>query len=128
VSGGTVSPCDFLREGQRFWVTGSVLNDGVYTYHASGITNDDDCAEAQFAPEEFDGTICEMAVPRELIALSREIAGWLDKYGNVMNSPYQSESFGGYSYTKAAGNGLNQNGGGWQDVYAKRLNTWRKLC
>ena len=41
IIGGTIS-LPFLKEGQRFLISGSDLNDGVYTYHADGIKDDDD--------------------------------------------------------------------------------------
>lgn len=130
ISGGVISPLDFLIEGQRFWITGSTLNDGVYTYHANGCTNDDDTSVAGFADEDFTGVICALAVPPAVIALSADISGWVSKYGDVINSPYQSESFGGYSYEKQT---MSKVGGGsptmsWQQMFATRLNTWRKLC
>ena len=45
--------------------------------------------------------------------------------GAGKESPYTSESFGGYSYTKAT----DANGApiGWQKAFASRLNKWRKL-
>lgn len=129
ISGGVVSPLDFLLEGQRFWIVGSVLNDGVYTYHADGCKDDDDANAAGFADEDFDGVVCALAVPPAVIALSADIKGWEQKYGDIVNSPYQSESFGGYSYTRASGSDATGGGNaGWQDVFASRLNQWRKLC
>ena len=126
ISNGMISPSDFLLDGQRFWITNSALNDGVYTYHASGITNDDDTAVAGLSDEDFNGTVCAMAVPPAVIALSGEIRLWVDKYSEVVDSPYQSESFGGYSYTKASG---SENAGWptWQSVFGTRLNAWRKI-
>lgn len=129
ISGGVISPLDFLVEGQRFWITGSVLNDGVYTYHSKGCTDDDDSYEAGFADEDFNGVICAMAVPPAVIALSADILGWEQKYGDIVNSPYTSESFGGYSYTRASGSGAGGNAAAdWKDVFASRLNAWRKIC
>ena len=125
---GMVSPADFLKEGQRFWIVGSVLNDGVYTYHADGCTNDDDDAVAGFSDEDFSGEICALAVPPAVIALSVDILGWVRQYGDIVNSPYTSESFGGYSYTRASAKGNTGGNAGWQDVFAGRLNAWRKLC
>ena len=117
----------FLLDGQRFWIVGSTLNDGVYTYHPEMITNDDDTDEAGLSDEDFNGTICAMAVPPSVVALSGEISEWVDNYGEIVNSPYQSESFNGYSYTNACGG--NANGGlvNWQSVFADRLKAWRKL-
>lgn len=116
----------FLKEGQRFWITSSDLNDGVYTYHSFGITNDDDTVVAGLSDEDFDGTICAMAVPTAVVALSGEINFWVEKYGDIVVSPYQSESFNGYSYTKAsAGNAAG--GPTWQSVFGDRLKAWRKI-
>ena len=51
---------------------------------------------------------------------------WREKYGAVMDSPYTSESFGGYSYTKANGAGDSTGSGGWQAAFRARLNPYRK--
>ena len=43
-------------------------------------------------------------------------------------SPYMSESFGGYSYSKGASN--TASGGSvvtWQDAFKTRLAPWRKI-
>ena len=57
------------------------------------------------------------------ITLSEEIAAWNEKNGTP--GPYTSESFGGYSYSKAT----NASGVvvGWQDVFKSRLNAWRRI-
>lgn len=119
----------FLKEGQRFLIEGSDLNDGVYTYHAEGIKNDDDTEAAGLRDETFAGTICALAVPPAVIALSGEIKAWVEAYGDEVNSPYQSESvLGVYSYSKASG--VNGAGGtaGWADVFGNQLNRWRKVA
>lgn len=117
-----------LLECQRFWLVGSALNDGVYTYHPHGITDDDDKNVAGLHDETFTGTVCALAVPPNVIALSEEITQWVEKYQAALSSPYQSENvIGVYSYTKATGSGA---GGtvSWQDVFASQLNRWRKVC
>lgn len=110
---------DFLQEGQYYKVTGSVFNDGIHKY-----------PEETLVDEEFTGTISAMAVPPSVIALSLEVEDWVAKYGSIVNSPYQSESFGGYSYTK--GSTANGDGGSgmadWRSVFASRLNRWRKIA
>ena len=78
ISGGMIS-LPFLMDGQRFWITSSVFNDGVYTYHSNGIKNDDDNAAAGLSDEDWSGTICAMAVPPKVIALSGEISSWVEK-------------------------------------------------
>ena len=113
ISGGSIAPLDFLQEGQHFCIVGSVFNDGVYQYPASNLTD-----------EVFEGAVWAMAVPPTLVALAAEIEEY-NKSDDGKASPYTSESFGGYSYTKAT----DANGApiGWQKAFASRLNKWRKL-
>ena len=113
ISGGSIAPLDFLQDGQHFRIVGSVFNDGVYQYPASDLTD-----------EVFEGAVWAMAVPPTLIALSAEIKEYNESDAGKA-SPYTSESFGGYSYTKAT----DANGApiGWQKAFASRLAKWRKL-
>lgn len=118
ISGGTIE-CPYLVPGQYFRVVGSRMNDGVYQYPAQDL-----------ADEVFDGEIYEMRVPPEFIRLANEIDAWQEKYAEAMTSPYQSESFGGYSYTKASGTsgtGSANDSADWRRVFRSRLNQWRKL-
>ena len=113
ISGGSIAPLEFLQEGQYFRIVGSVFNDGVYQYPAASLTD-----------EVFEGAVWAMAVPPTLIALAAEIEAYNDSDAGKA-SPYTSESFGGYSYTKAtdaSGSPI-----GWQKAFASRLNKWRKL-
>ena len=127
IENGMIS-LDFVKEGQRFWITNSDLNDGVYTYHESGIKNDDDTEAVGLQDETFTGTICALAVPPAVIALSAEAKAWVDANGDVVNSPYSSENvIGVYSYTKASGGSGAGGSVGWQDVYKDRLDRWRKI-
>lgn len=98
-----------LVRGQYFRIDGSVFNDGVHRYGELTMNGD----------ETFTGTITPMAVPPAFEAVAAEIEEWKQKNAEVINSPYQSESFGGYSYTKGSAS--------WQGVFAKRLNRWRKI-
>lgn len=130
ISDGAISPLPALLDGQRFWIVGSALNDGVYTYHAAGITNDDETESADLKDETFSGTICAMAVPREVINLAKEITDWVGKYAEELNKPYQSETvIGVYSYEKQTASKVGGGSSiiGWQDQFAKRLNRWRRL-
>lgn len=108
-NGGIVLP--FLQNGQYFRVTGSVFNDGLHQYPIGDLTD-----------EAFDGTIWALAVPKVVISLSEEISTWNEKNGAA--GPYSSESFGGYSYTRATKS--NGQAVGWQDVFAARLSPWKK--
>lgn len=109
----------FLVEGQYFRICGSRFNDGVHQYPNDELTD-----------ETFEGVIWEMRPPRDFLMLVDEITEWNGKYGDAVNSPYQSESFGGYSYTLASGTGNNgaSTGAGWQNTFRHRLNQWRKLA
>ena len=113
ISGGSIAPLDFLQEGQCFRIVGSVFNDGVYQYPAASLTD-----------EVFEGAGWAMAVPPSIIALSAEIEEY-NKSDAGKESPYTSESFAGYAYTKAT----DASGApiGWQKAFASRLNRWRKL-
>lgn len=72
-----------------------------------------------------------MAIPATVIAIASEIGEWQTKYGGISSpalSPFNSESFAGYSYSKSGS--ANANSGSnvsWQDVFGGRLNKYRKL-
>lgn len=105
----------FLYEGQYFRIIGSIFNDGVYQYPVNGLKD-----------EEFGGAVWALAIPDEVISLAGEIENWQKQYGASAEGPYQSESFGGYSYTlKSAGEG--KSGISWSSAFADRLNQWRKI-
>lgn len=109
-----------LQEGQYFRIVGSVFNDGVYCYDDNLDLKD----------EEFGGALWAMAVPLEVIALASEIEEWNNLYGGVDSqnmSPFNSESFGGYSYSKDGGGSSSDGTGTWQKAFASRLNNWRKI-
>jgi len=116
---GAIDLTDYgIQNGQYFRIVGSVFNDGVYQYPASNLTD-----------ESFSGAVWLMAVPPAVITLASEIGEWVGTYGDSIKSPYTSESFGGYTYTKPVGSSAY---GGeslptWQSVFASRLNHWRKI-
>lgn len=113
IEGGVLTPSFALRENQYYRIIGSVFNDGVHRFgDPSDVLTD----------ESFEGAVWEMRVPADVIALSDEVAEYMSKYEN---SPYVSESFGGYSYSKATG--PEGAAAGWEDIFASRLNQWRKI-
>lgn len=121
ISNGALADIDFLLEDQYFRIDGSLFNDGVYQYPATKLKD-----------ETFTGEVWAMAVPPTVIALSEEIEAWCEKNKDVVESPFTSESFGGYSYQKGLGasgsGGISTSGSvTWQDIFAKRLNQWRKI-
>lgn len=115
ISDGSIENLDFLQDGQYFRIKGSVFNDGVYQHPASNLTD-----------EVFDGEIWAMRIPSEIVELFNEINTWIEDNSDSINSPYQSESFGGYSYSKVSGGGTSQ-GITWQGQFSSRLTPWRKL-
>ncbi len=106
----------FLRTNQYFRICGSVFNDGLHQYPLTDLTD-----------ETFTGTVWALAVPKAVVTLSEDIASWQEKNGEAVASPYQSESFGGYSYTKRSAGSDSGTLNGWQDAFRGRLNDWRKL-
>lgn len=102
-----------LLNGQYFRIVNSCFNDGVYEY------------PCLLTDEEFYGEVWLMNVPPAVKELIDEITGWEQKNADALSSPYNSESFGGYSYTKSTG----ENGTlSWQNHFASRLNRWKKIC
>ena len=111
--GGVTLP--FLADGQYFRICGSVFNDGLHQYNVLDLID-----------ETFNGTIWALAIPKAVIELATEIEAWQKKNGDASVSPYQSESFGGYQYSKATD---SASGGAvtWQSAFRSRLNNYRKL-
>lgn len=125
-NGGIVLP--FLQDGQYFRILGSVFNDGLYVYGSETIT-DEDYNEIQLHDETFDGSVWALAVPKAVVSLAKEISAWQAKYGATVASPFSSESFGGYSYTKATAADASSGSAaaGWEGAFKSRLNQWRKI-
>ena len=122
ISGGVLQG-DYIIDGQYYKINGSIFNNGL---HLKGTGQG---AEV-LTDETFEGEVWGLAVPPAVISLASDVASWMDTYGAVVNTPYQSESFGGYSYSKASGSGSSGNKpstASWQDVFATRLNAYRKI-
>lgn len=110
VEDGSIS-LPFLSPGQYFRILGSVFNDGLYQYPTPDLTD-----------ETFDGAVWALAIPKALLSTVEEITVWTAKNGD--GGAYTSESFGGYSYSKATNSkGLAV---GWRDVFAAQLAPWKK--
>ena len=111
--GGITLP--FLADGQYFRICGSVFNDGLHQYPAADLVD-----------EEFSGSILELAIPPAVVDLADEIGAWQEKNGEAASGIYQSESFGGYSYSKATD---EETGGAvtWQSAFKQQLSAWRKI-
>ena len=114
IVGGKITPLDFIQENQYFRIVGSVFNDGVYKY----------TDKLELTDEKFIGSVWAMAVPPSVVALAEEIKKF-NESDEAKPSAYTSESFGGYSYSKAT----DENGApiGWKKVFASRLNKYRRI-
>ena len=115
-NGGIALP--FLKKGQYFRMVGSMFNDGLHKYGPEMEALQD---------ETFTGTVWALAVPPAVVALAEDIAAWQAKYKDMVESPYTSESFGGYAYSKQSGAGDSGGSGDWQGAFRMRLNPYRKL-
>lgn len=124
-----------IQDGQYYRIVGSVFNDGVWQYHEPTEPEEGEEPEEktteELKDEEFLGGIWLMKVPRDFLTLVKDIEAWQDKYGGLdgyANSPFQSESFGGYSYSKSSGSSSDGSTSiTWKNAFASRLNRWRKI-
>lgn len=119
-----VSVTSKMIEGQWYRIEGSYLNDGLHLNPDTHLKN-----------ETFDAVVSLLAIPRPLLAVCEDIQAWISDYSQarakMAGNPYQSESFGGYSYSfrgdisgdASSGGGPN----GWQAAFASELNAWRKM-
>lgn len=105
----------FLQDGQYYRICGSVFNDGLHKY-----------GEYDLQDETFAGAVWVLAIPRAVVELAGEIETWQAKNGETAQSPFSSESFGGYSYSKTT----DPTTGGavsWETVFRSQLNPYRKI-
>lgn len=110
-------PTDYIR------IVGSRKNDGVYKV-----------SSMQLQDEAFHGAIWIMSPPKDFLTLVLEIESWQAVNGtadSVAMSPFNSETLGAYSYSKGGiARGNNQSATPnvtWKDVYATRLNRFRRV-
>ena len=121
-----------LQEGQYYRILGGVFNNGgVFRYMLQPPSSETEVG-ALPKDEVFEGTVWSMAVPPDVVSLADEISEWTAKYGKADSaamSPFNSESFGGYSYSKSGGSsgGETKVGVTWQDVFSSRLTRYKKL-
>ena len=105
----------FLQNGQYYRICGSVFNDGLHKYGDDKLQN-----------ETFSGTVWALAIPKAVVELSVKIEEWQSKNGAVLESPYSSESFGGYSYSIAT-DSQTGNRVTWETVFRSQLNPYRQI-
>ena len=125
IAGGVISPLFsvaeyFLLDGQYIRIVGSILNDGIYQYHAGQPIEG-------LRDEEFDGAVWSLAIPADVVALDKEIEDWRTANEKAAGGLFSSEnlSAGSYSYSKTSGAAMADLT--WQRVFAPKLDQWRKI-
>jgi hypothetical protein len=120
IEGGIITPPVDFKDNEYIRIIGSRKNDGVHK-----IT------EELEDEGEFHGSIWRMSPPKDFLQLVADIEAWQEKNGTVDSaamSPFNSESFGGYSYSKSSGNsneGAYDNS--WKAPFASRLKMYRRI-
>ena len=121
ITGGEIQlPEGTLKDGQFFRIKNSDLNDGVHLYPATDLKD-----------ETFTGQIWPMAVPQAAMDLAEAIREWRTKYegaDSIAQSPFTSESFSKYSYTKSTGGSANgsDDKSTWQGQFKNQLDIYRR--
>ena len=94
-------------------IFGSRKNNGVHKVNDYGDVLVDE--------GPFHGSVWFMSPPQDFLDKVEEITAWIDTYGKTLNSPYTSESFGGYSYTKGKSRSGSDFGITWRDQFGPEL-------
>lgn len=123
IQDGSLPASVSIPDGAWYRIKGSLFNDGLHMHPANDLND-----------ESFDGTVTTCAIPKALLNVVEDICGWLemndDARRKALSSPYQSESFDGYSYSIRSDLTSNSGSGGltgWQAEFASRLNPFRKI-
>lgn len=109
-----------MTKGQHFALLRKNFVLGVYEYEKDELKD-----------RVFEGKVWIMDLPDDFVSLVAEITAWQTKYGGAGSgamSPFNSESFGGYSYSKSSGSSnSNKSAVAWQDAYGSRLAKYKKV-
>lgn len=112
-----------LLPQQWYRIEGSYLNDGLHQHPAEDLED-----------ETFDATVSLLAIPRPLLNVVEQICQWVadteDGDRASRKAKFQSESFGGYTYSIKADSRANSGSEGltgWQAAFRTDLNPWRKI-
>lgn len=112
-------PTDYIR------IVGSHLNDGVHKRGENGFELIDEA--------KFHGAVWVMSPPADFLELIAKMEAWEAKYCNIDSkamSPFNSESFGGYSYSKSGGGSGSGASSGAADaigLFSRQLNQYRRI-
>lgn len=117
IEDGVLSPLPDFTQTTLIRISGSRYNDGVHY------------SNEPLVDETFKGGVWIMSPPPAFLELVKEIEVWQKKNGDADSaamSPFQSESFGGYSYSKPSTSAGDAKSVTWQTAYANRLKLYRK--
>lgn len=112
IENGVINEPIPVDEGQYIRIQGSTMNDGAYCFNKGGLMD-----------ETFKGRVTVMCLPMDFQNLIADISDWKKTNAKQLNSIFQSESFGGYSYTLDTAGGRASLKG----VFGSRLNRYRKI-
>ena len=112
IENGVINEPIPIDEGQYIRIQGSTMNDGAYCYNSGGLQD-----------ESFKGSVTVMCLPKGFQNLIADISDWKKNNAKQLNGIFQSESFGGYSYTLDTAGGRASLKG----VFGSRLNCYRKI-
>lgn len=105
-----------IRDGQP------QIDIGNYRYIRIIKSNDNDgihkVDEMELTDETFDGAVWLLKIPKPFIELSEKVGAWQTEHAG--KEMFQSESFGGYSYSR------NADALTWQGTFKSDLDAWRK--
>jgi len=111
IADGQISLSTELYNGQHFVIEGSNMNDGAYT------------APVDLTDERFEGKVYVLSKNQAFEALLEKAFAQKQAFDNP--SKFQTESFGGYSYTIATdANGRPLT---WKTAMAADFRPWRKV-
>lgn len=108
IEGNTITPAP---DAPFVYLSGSRA-DGVYRQDVPGELN----AEPELENETFTGRVWLLFPPRSFLTLAEEVAAYDEA---APAGAMQSESFGEYSYTRAAGT--------WQEAFRAKLVPFRHM-
>jgi len=117
ISGGAfINLPTTIMADQWYKIDGSVFNDGIYQKGKETTLKD----------ETFAGYVSAMRVPPAIDKLLADINAWITAKGDDQGmTGVVSESFDGYSYTKAT----NEKGmpATWREVFSKQIVRYKKI-
>jgi len=121
---------DYIK-GEWIIITGSRFNDGVYQLKRTLpdtpllLTNGSDNGIAVEDEDDFQGTIWRLRLPRDFIALCKEINAFMDSPEGKQSAIVSENVVGVHSWSKATGKEGKPLG--WQQLFGNRLSPWRRM-